>query len=88
MNWFKHSTRSGSDYRVLNMMEELGLAGYGMYNMILEMMYGQRQREKRVKRRVLYTFCRGRFYRSKMDRLIDGFGLFRVDAEGWVTPVD
>ena len=84
MNWFKHYVNASDDIRVFRLKDEMGYTGLGIYWTIMEMM----ARGGGCYARVGLTALKNRRTpKERIDRVLDGFGLFHTDADGRVTIV-
>ena len=84
MNWFKHYVNASDDFRVFRLKDEMGYTGLGIYWTIMEMMA---RGGGCYARAGLMALRNRRTPKERIDRVLDGFGLFHTDADGWVTTV-
>ena len=84
MNWFKHYVNASDDIRVFRLKDEMGYTGLGIYWTIMEMMARGGGCYVRVG---LTALKNRRTPKERIDRVLDGFGLFHTDADGRVTIV-
>ncbi len=84
MNWFKHYVNASDDIRVFRLKDEMGYTGLGIYWTIMEMMARGGGCYVRVG---LAALKNRRTPKERIDRVLDGFGLFHTDADGRVTIV-
>ena len=84
MNWFKHYVNASDDFRVFRLKDEMGYTGLGIYWTIMEMMA---RGGGCYARAGLMALRNRRTPKERIDRVLDGFGLFHTDADGRVTTV-
>ncbi|MDD6891200.1 MAG: DUF4373 domain-containing protein [Bacteroidales bacterium] len=85
MKWFKHYTNMGNDPRYSLLNEQLGPRGVGLYWLIMEQLHLQ-ERRACYRKELVRSFVSLRITRNFIRKVIDDYGLFVTDRNGFLRP--
>jgi hypothetical protein len=77
--WFKHDSNARNDERIIDLLSELGYAGYGIFWALIEYLRDNENYEAEYKPKRLARALQEQ--EDLIEQVINGYGLFVVDSE-------